>query len=108
MKAMQLNRGSGGPALVPVETQKPETRTGEILVQVCAAGVTPTHSKFGTARMGAIPGHEFSGVIAAIGKDAQGFQIGDEVYGMNDWFADGAVAEFCITLPRILRGRPLA
>jgi Alcohol dehydrogenase GroES-like domain len=39
--------------------------------------------------MRAVPGHEFSGVITAIGKDVQDFEIGDEVYGMNDWFADG-------------------
>ena len=114
MKAMQLNQAGDEPPLVPVDIPKPEPRTGEILVQVCAAGVTPTellwypttHTKSGTARMGAIPGHEFSGVIAAIGKDVQGFEIGDEVYGMNDWFADGAMAEFCITLPQNIARKP--
>jgi hypothetical protein len=25
--------------------------------------------------------------------------VGDEVYGVNDWFAYGATADFCITLP---------
>ena len=30
----------------------------------------------------------------------QDFEIGHEVYGMNDWFADGATAEFCITQSR--------
>jgi len=29
-------------------------------------------------------------IIAAIGKDVRDFEIGDELYGMNDWFADGA------------------
>jgi NADPH:quinone reductase-like Zn-dependent oxidoreductase len=46
------------------------------------------------ARVRAVPGHEFSGVITAIGKDVPDFEIGDEVYGMNDWFVDGATAEF--------------
>ena len=41
----------------------------------------------------AVPGHDFSGVITAIGKDVQDFEIGDR-------FADGATAEFCITLPQ--------
>ena len=45
-------------------------------------------------------GHEFSGVIVTKGKDVDGFDVGDEIYGMNDWFADGASAEFCITLPQ--------
>ena len=35
-----------------------------------------------------------------IGNRVQDFEIGDEVYGMNDWFADGATPEFCITLPQ--------
>ena len=57
--------------------------------------------------MHTVPGHEFSGVIAAIGKDVHGFEVGDEVYGMNDWFADGATARSSVLrCPRILRGSP--
>ena len=56
--------------------------------------------------MGAVPGHEFSGVIAAIGKDVEDFEVGDEVYGMNDWFEDGATAEFCITLSQNIARKP--
>lgn len=97
-----------------VDVAKPETGSGEILIQVRAAGVTPsellwsptTHTKSGAARIHAIPGHEFSGVIAAIGKDVQGFKNGDEVYGMNDWFAEGATAEFCLALPQNIARKP--
>ncbi len=48
--------------------------------------------------MRAVSGQEFSGLIAAIVKDVQDFEINDEVYGINDMFADQATAEFCITL----------
>jgi NADPH:quinone reductase-like Zn-dependent oxidoreductase len=97
-----------------VDLPKPEAGLGEILVQVHAAGVTPTellwypttHTKSGTARERAVPGHEFSGVITAIGKDVEDFEVGDEVYGLNDWFADGATAEFCITLPQNIARKP--
>jgi len=114
MKAMQVNTADQGPRLILVELPKPAAGLGEVLVQVHAAGVTPaellwyptTHAKSGTARIGAVPGHEFSGVIVAIGKDIEDFQVGDEVYGMNDWFADGATAEFCITLPRNIARKP--
>jgi NADPH:quinone reductase-like Zn-dependent oxidoreductase len=114
MKAMQVNKANQGPVLILAELQKLEAGLGEILVQVHAAGVTPTellwypttHTKSGTARMRTVPGHEFSGVITAIGKDVQDFEVGDEVYGMNDWFADGATAEFCITLPRNIARKP--
>ena len=114
MKAMQVNKAADGPKLILVELPKPEPGCGEILVRVHAAGVTSaellwyptTHTKSGTVRVGAVPGHEFSGVIAAIGKDVQDFRVGDEVYGMNDWFANGATAEFCITLPRNIARKP--
>src|SRR4029453_670672 len=38
--------------------------------------------------------------------DVQDFEIGDDVYGMNDWFVDGATAEFCITLPQNIALKP--
>jgi NADPH:quinone reductase-like Zn-dependent oxidoreductase len=53
-----------------------------------------------------VPGHEFSGVVAALGKGAGGFQVGDEIFGMNDWFADGATAEFCLTQPQNIAIKP--
>jgi len=114
MKAMQVNKADHGPKLILVELPKPEPGSGEVLVRVHAAGVTPpellwyptTHTKSGTMRLGAVPGHEVSGVIAAIGKDVEDFKVGDEVYGMNDWFADGATAEFCITLPQNIARKP--
>jgi NADPH:quinone reductase-like Zn-dependent oxidoreductase len=111
---MQVNKSDRGLVLIPAELKEPEPGLGELLIQVHAAGVTPTeslwypttHTKSGTARTHAVPGHEFSGVITAIGKDVQGFEIGDEVYGMNDWFVAGATAEFCITLPQNIARKP--
>jgi D-arabinose 1-dehydrogenase-like Zn-dependent alcohol dehydrogenase len=114
MRVMQVNTADQGPVLVPVELQKPEAGLGEILVHVHAVGVTrtellwypTTHTKSGTARVRTVPGHEFSGIITAIGKDVQDFAVGDEVYGMNDWFADGATAEFCTALPQDIAPKP--
>jgi NADPH:quinone reductase-like Zn-dependent oxidoreductase len=45
--------------------------------------------------VGAVPGHEFSGVVAAVGEQAGSLEIGQDVYGMNDWYSDGALAEYC-------------
>lgn len=115
MKAMEINNTDQGSVLILTELQKPEPEVGEILVKVHAAGVTPTellwypttHTKSGTARTRAVPGHEFSGTIAAIGRDVQDFKIGDEVYGMNDWFIHGATAEFCIAVPQNIARKPV-
>ena len=46
-----------------------------------------------------IPGHEFSGTIASLGEGIINFAPGDEAYGMNDWFWEGATAEYCLAVP---------
>jgi NADPH:quinone reductase-like Zn-dependent oxidoreductase len=105
MRVIRLTDSPQGPALVEADAPQPRPGPGELLIRVCAAGVTPTellwyptsHTKTGDKRAGAVPGHEFSGVIADVGADIGSLEIGQEVFGMNDWFADGAMAEYCIT-----------
>jgi NADPH:quinone reductase-like Zn-dependent oxidoreductase len=110
---MQCVRLSG-QTLEVAEIARPSAGTGEILIEVYGAGVTPTeliwypttHEKDGTARRNAIPGHEFSGVVAGVGEGASGFAVGDEVYGMNDWFSEGATAEYCVAVPSNIARKP--
>lgn len=40
------------------------------------------------------------------GGDATTFETGQEVYGLNDWFADGAMAEYCTTKPSSVASKP--
>ena len=116
MKAMRVNNAQQGPVLVAASLTQPQPGDGELLIRVRATGVTPTellwypttHTKAGEARTGAVPGHEFSGVIDALGKGANDFNVGDEIYGMNDWFAEGATAEFCLTQPQNIALKPKA
>jgi NADPH:quinone reductase-like Zn-dependent oxidoreductase len=114
MKAMQVNDAKRGAVLVAAEIPRPKPSQDEVLIQVHAAGVThtellwstTTQTKEGAERRGAVPGHEFSGVVAARGANVRSFEVGDEVYGMNDWFTDGALAEFCVTLPHNIAKKP--
>jgi NADPH:quinone reductase-like Zn-dependent oxidoreductase len=114
MKVMRLADSAQAPALVADDIPQPRPQRGELLIRVHAVGLTPTeplwspttHTQDGGKRSGAIMGHEFSGVIAAVGEDAAGFEIGEEVYGMNDWFADGALAEYCVTRPGSVARKP--
>src|SRR5690349_15211618 len=107
MKALRLVNHTPRPAFVEEEAAKPEPQHGEVLVQVHAVAVTPTellwyptsHTKDGGPRSSAVLGHEFSGEIAACGEGVEGLTIGQEVYGMNDWFAEGALAEYCVSRP---------
>ncbi|HEY1496592.1 MAG TPA: NADP-dependent oxidoreductase [Candidatus Solibacter sp.] len=97
MKTMYLRDDSEGPVLVEGRAPTPEPGEGELLIRVRAAGITTTelgwypttHTKSGEARKRAVPSHEFSGVIA------DGPEKGQEVFGMNDWYAEGALAEYC-------------
>src|SRR6185369_16627120 len=41
-----------------------------------------------------VPGHEVSGVVEAVGPDAAGFAVGDEVFGYTDVRRDGGDAEY--------------
>src|SRR5882724_10558659 len=94
---------------------QPQPNQGELLIRVCAAGVTPaelswyptSHTKSGERRTSAVPGHEFSGVIAAIGPDNTGLDLGTEVFGMNDWFSEGAMAEYCVAPASAVARKPL-
>src|SRR4051812_26885065 len=96
--------------LVAGTAGRPEPGTEEVLVRVRAAGVTPselvwyptTHTKTGEPRTGAVPTHEFSGVVEAVGDGVEGIAPGDAVFGMNDWFAEGALAEYCVAEPASL------
>jgi NADPH:quinone reductase-like Zn-dependent oxidoreductase len=110
MKIVQLV-GSG---YVEQEGPQPKPGRGELLVRVFAAGLIPTeriwypttHLKSGAPREGAIPSHEFSGVVAAAGDNTGQFAGGQEVFGMNDWFAEGAMAEYCVAPATAVAPKP--
>jgi len=114
MRAVQIIRVQPEPMLAEADVPVPAPRDGEVLIRVHAAGVTPTEllwspttqNKDGSLRNRAIPGHEFSGVVAALGKEIKDFSIGDEVFGMNDWFVDGATADYCTAPATSLAHKP--
>ena len=91
MKVVRLNPTSGS-TLVQDAAAQPHPGQGELVNRVCAAGVTPNellwyptlHTKSGETRSGAIPGHEFSGVVEATGEDVSSIESGRVVFGMNN------------------------
>jgi NADPH:quinone reductase-like Zn-dependent oxidoreductase len=114
MEAMQVQQTAGGAILRAAQVPQPTPGKGELLIRVHAAGVTTaelewdptTHTKSGQERLNAVPGHEFSGVVAAKGEGVDDFAVGQRVYGMNDWYTDGATAEFCLTVPESIAAKP--
>jgi NADPH:quinone reductase-like Zn-dependent oxidoreductase len=93
---------------------KPSPGPGELLIRVGAAGMTPgellwyptTHTRQGSAREDPIPGHEFSGWVESVDSSIHGIVPGRQVFGMNDWFGQGATAEYCIALPQDVTAKP--
>ena len=112
---MILNSKSGPEALTLAELPRPRPGVGEVLVRVHATALTPTELQWlptFTARSGgprAFPivlGHEFSGVIAEVNGEVGDLEVGDEIYGMNDWFSNGAQAEYCVSPAAMIALKP--
>lgn len=114
MKAAQFSGPASDPLLAIADVPRPVPEPGEVLIQVCAAGVTPTElswsptlqNKDGSPRRHAIPGHEFSGNVAGLGAGVREFSPGEAVFGMNDWYLDGATAEFCVAAVNGIARKP--
>src|SRR6516164_1311476 len=115
MKAVRLHRRGDPAAFSYEEAPRPTPGDGEVLVRVHAAAVTPTELRWRPTSMthsGAprplpiILGHEFSGEISAVGPGVRGVDQGDAVYGMNDWFGDGAQGEYCVARATDIAPKP--
>ena len=115
MNAIRLHVRAGPEALVFEDAPSPRPGEGELLVRVYAAAVTPGEFDWvptWTMRTGEprsfplILGHEFSGEVQACGPGVADFGEGDLIFGMNDWFRDGAQAEYCVARAANLAAKP--
>ena len=120
MRAVGLNARGGSEQLVYEDVARPDPGVGEMLVRVHATAITPTEFTWApTWRMAGgggrerpfpiIPGHEFSGVVHALGPGAAAegdLAVGKAVYGLNAWDWQGAEAEYCLALPAQLAAKP--
>ena len=115
MKAMFLNKEAGADSLVEGQLPPPKPATGEVLVKVHATAVTPTELQWSPTfkeRSGEprpfpiVLSHEYSGTVESLGPDVNDIVVGTAVYGLNDWFANGAQAEFCAASAKALAPKP--
>lgn len=70
--------------LVMREIEKPVPAKGEVLIKVkrmgiCGSDIHAYYGKHPTIYLPVVQGHEFSGVVEAVGEGVTGFEIGQPV-----------------------------
>lgn len=112
MKAVVYSSYGSPDVLQLSEVAKPEPKPNELLVKVFAASVTagdvrlrasdfpplfwlPARLMFGLFKpKKKILGHEFAGVVEAVGSKVTTFASGDEVFGTTTMLTTGSYAEY--------------
>jgi NADPH:quinone reductase-like Zn-dependent oxidoreductase len=116
MQALRLHERRGAEGLRYEEAEVPEPGIGDVLLSVAAASITPTELEWpstwidrrGLDRAPVIPSHEVCGEVVALGYGTTGLEVGDEVFGVTDWYRDGAAAEYVAVEARNLAPKPTA
>jgi NADPH:quinone reductase-like Zn-dependent oxidoreductase len=115
MKAVRLHEPTGISGLAYEEVPDASPGLCDVLVKVAACGITHNEldwpvwtCRAGHQRDSVIPGHEVSGVVAALGFGTAGIAVGDEVFGLTDQLRDGAAAEYVAVEARNVALKPRA
>ncbi|QKK26912.1 NADP-dependent oxidoreductase [Rhizobium hidalgonense] len=115
MKAIIASVEAAGTAGMKLtERPQPHASINDVIVAVYASGFVPTElswpstwtDRVGQRRTPSIPGHEFAGVVTALGYGTTGLSLGQRVFGLTDWYRDGTLAEYLAVEARNLA--PLA
>ncbi|NEN07765.1 NADP-dependent oxidoreductase [Diaminobutyricibacter tongyongensis] len=115
MKAIVVKDQTAGAAgMELVERPEPRPAINDVLVEVYAAGYVPTEidwpstwkDRAGQDRAPSILGHEFAGVVSALGYGTTGLSVGQRVFGISDWHRNGTLAEYVAVESRNLAPLP--
>jgi NADPH:quinone reductase-like Zn-dependent oxidoreductase len=104
VRRIQYHRYGGPEEMRLEEVDIPEPGRGEVRVRVLAAAANPADYRL---RVGALRpitgsrfprglGHDFAGVIDALGPEVNGRQIGEDVFGISGIRAAGAFADYLV------------
>ncbi|GAA3935961.1 zinc-binding dehydrogenase [Chitinophaga oryziterrae] len=110
MKAIIIEKY--GEALVLKEMDRPVATKGQVLVKIIASAVNPLDTKIRAGKadharhpLPAVPGIDMAGIVV---EAAEGFKVGDEVYGMTGGAGgnQGSLAEYAAVDARLLALKP--
>lgn len=111
MKAIVVTDQAAGKAgMKLVERPDPVPAINDVVVQIYASGFVGTEltwpstwtDRVSRSRTPAIPGHEFAGVVTALGYGTTRLSVGQRVLGITDWYRDGTLAEYAAVEARNL------
>jgi NADPH:quinone reductase-like Zn-dependent oxidoreductase len=108
------DRAAGLAGLALTDLPYPSAAENDVIVRVHAAGFTAGEldwprtwtDRAGRDRTPSVPGHELSGVVAALGYGTTGLTIGQRVFGLTDWARNGSLAEYAAVEARNLAPLP--
>lgn len=112
MKAVRFDNYGGIDVLDVREVARPQPGTGEVLVEVKAAGINPGEAMIRQGAMEEIlpatfpsgQGSDLAGVVAEAGPGVDAFSVGDEVLGFTDKRA--SQAEYVVVPAEQLTAKP--
>jgi NADPH:quinone reductase-like Zn-dependent oxidoreductase len=104
VRAVALSSVPASPAVTEVAAPRPEA--GELLVKVAASSINGFDAatvagylqQMMEHRYPLIPGKDFAGTVEAVGEGAEGFAVGDRVFGvtMKPFLGTGSLAEYLV------------
>jgi NADPH:quinone reductase-like Zn-dependent oxidoreductase len=106
MYAVRQHAPGGLSGLVYEEIETPQPGPGEALVRVHAAAITRGELDWTSDRLPATPSFELSGVVAAVGVNADDVAVDEPVYGLADFDREGAAAEYAVVRNEFLAPKP--
>ncbi|SDI25325.1 NADPH:quinone reductase [Bradyrhizobium sp. Rc2d] len=115
MKAIiATDQAAGFAGMKLAERPEPQPAINDVIVEVHASGFVPTELEWPSTwtdrreqdRTPSIPGHEFSGIVTALGYGTTGLSVGQRVFGLADWYRDGTLAEYIAIEARNLAPLP--
>jgi len=114
MKAVRIHSRGGPEALVYEDAPVPKITKGDALIRVHAAAITPTefswNSTFTTSdgkdRLPVVPSFEVSGTVEEVASGVSDVSVDDAVFGLLDFWRDGAAAEYVTARASDLAPKP--
>lgn len=114
MKAVRISQYGSVDVLQFTGIPCPEPGSGQIRVKVKAAGVGPWDALIREGKS-VVPqtlplmlGSDIAGIVDAIGSNASGLNVGDEVFGVTNEQFTGGYAEYALASPGTMALRPKA